>query len=309
MAVVRQGCTPSDTPAPKWQPDVDYTTSTLVRFEDRLYQCVQSHKSQTDWPPTSTPALWVTPTPCGVTKWQDQTSYKAGSRVTYQGKTYQCLQAHTSLRSWEPPLTPALWKEVDPTTPDPDPTPTPDPGYTIAATFSTVGMYNQPATRLVVRPADPDALAPALRLVGVDCSNVSDATGDSAAGLLTQLALGDPLPSVGTLSRKLEVKGLSDGDRQGIHALVHLPEGDNAAAALFFVEQLDTKGEVVGGIAMLATRSGRSGKALKALAAPAPSGTLATAASSVGISASVLYRPYATDPGWSSIQSETSIEL
>lgn len=45
-----------------------------------------------------------------VAAWQPNTSYAVGALVTYNGQTYQCLQAHTSLVGWEPPNVPALWK-------------------------------------------------------------------------------------------------------------------------------------------------------------------------------------------------------
>lgn len=42
--------------------------------------------------------------------WSPNTAYKSGDLVSYSGKTYACLQAHTSLTGWEPPNVPALWK-------------------------------------------------------------------------------------------------------------------------------------------------------------------------------------------------------
>ncbi len=42
-------------------------------------------------------------------EWAPYVSYKVGDQVTYQGVTYQCIQAHTSLPGWEPPIVPALW--------------------------------------------------------------------------------------------------------------------------------------------------------------------------------------------------------
>jgi chitinase len=44
-----------------------------------------------------------------IPAWAPNTSYSVGAQVTYQGSTYQCRQAHTSLVTWEPPNTPALW--------------------------------------------------------------------------------------------------------------------------------------------------------------------------------------------------------
>jgi chitinase len=42
--------------------------------------------------------------------WAPNVAYKVGDEVTYGGQTYVCLQAHTSLVGWEPPIVPALWK-------------------------------------------------------------------------------------------------------------------------------------------------------------------------------------------------------
>ncbi|MDR6225478.1 lytic polysaccharide monooxygenase [Desmospora profundinema] len=45
--------------------------------------------------------------------WQAQASYQVGDQITYQGKTYTCIQAHTSQEGWEPPNVPALWGEAE----------------------------------------------------------------------------------------------------------------------------------------------------------------------------------------------------
>ncbi len=47
-----------------------------------------------------------------VPAWAPNTAYAVGAQVTYQGVLYQCRQAHTSLVTWEPPNTPALWLVV-----------------------------------------------------------------------------------------------------------------------------------------------------------------------------------------------------
>ncbi|BCJ98158.1 glycosyl hydrolase family 18 protein [Anaerocolumna chitinilytica] len=44
--------------------------------------------------------------------WTAGTAYKAGDLVTYGGKTYKCIQGHTALTGWEPPIVPALWQLV-----------------------------------------------------------------------------------------------------------------------------------------------------------------------------------------------------
>ncbi|AZK48256.1 glycosyl hydrolase family 18 protein [Paenibacillus lentus] len=41
--------------------------------------------------------------------WAPNVSYKVNDQVTYEGKTYYCIQPHTSLPGWEPANVPALW--------------------------------------------------------------------------------------------------------------------------------------------------------------------------------------------------------
>lgn len=59
--------------------------------------------------PTATPPTSST-TPPGGTSWAVGTAYAAGARVTYGGRGYTCLQAHTAQPGWEPPAVPALWR-------------------------------------------------------------------------------------------------------------------------------------------------------------------------------------------------------
>ncbi|WP_055478317.1 M4 family metallopeptidase [Sphaerimonospora mesophila] len=48
----------------------------------------------------------------GETTWSTWTAYNAGDIVTYDGVRYRCLQSHTSLPGWEPPIVPALWQRL-----------------------------------------------------------------------------------------------------------------------------------------------------------------------------------------------------
>lgn len=60
--------------------------------------------------PTATPTVTPTPTATpGIAPWAPGVVYKVGDKVTYDGLTYTCRQAHTSLTGWEPPIVPALW--------------------------------------------------------------------------------------------------------------------------------------------------------------------------------------------------------
>ena len=45
-----------------------------------------------------------------IPAWAPNVAYNVGNLVTYNGSTYKCLQAHTSLVGWEPPAVPALWQ-------------------------------------------------------------------------------------------------------------------------------------------------------------------------------------------------------
>ncbi len=56
-------------------------------------------------PPTTSP---TTAPPAGGT-WAPNTAYATGQVVTYNGRRYQCRQAHTSLVGWEPSNVLALW--------------------------------------------------------------------------------------------------------------------------------------------------------------------------------------------------------
>ncbi|MEV1001864.1 lytic polysaccharide monooxygenase [Nonomuraea sp. NPDC050202] len=67
--------------------------------------------------PTPTPTATPTPTPTPTASqsggtWRAGTAYRVGDRVTYNGLTYECTQAHTALTGWEPPNVAALWRRV-----------------------------------------------------------------------------------------------------------------------------------------------------------------------------------------------------
>lgn len=61
--------------------------------------------------PSPTPTATSQP-PGGSTTWAPYTSYPAGAQVTYDGVEYVCIQGHTSLPGWEPPIVPALWQPI-----------------------------------------------------------------------------------------------------------------------------------------------------------------------------------------------------
>ncbi|CAF1325319.1 unnamed protein product [Rotaria sordida] len=50
--------------------------------------------------------------PGNASEWKPHHSYLVNDQVKYQGKTYRCRQAHTSLPDWIPSVVPALWLMV-----------------------------------------------------------------------------------------------------------------------------------------------------------------------------------------------------
>lgn len=66
-------------------------------------------------PTTATPATWPqgwaqeTGLPPAIGAWASGQAVKVGDLRTYGGKTYRCLQAHTTQAGWTPDAVPALW--------------------------------------------------------------------------------------------------------------------------------------------------------------------------------------------------------
>lgn len=97
----------------EWVANEPVTVGTRRTYDGVLYECIQSHTTQTDWQPDRTPALWrelITAPQTGA--WAVGVSYKIGDRVIYNGATYECIQAHTSQAGWTPAAVPALWRKL-----------------------------------------------------------------------------------------------------------------------------------------------------------------------------------------------------
>lgn len=100
----------------EWTQDVVYAEGDRVRYDDKLYRCIQNHNAQSDWTPTAAPSLWVAILPgqggTEIGEWvqPDATNaYKTGDKVTYNGKTYESLIDNNV---WSPAAYPGGWKEV-----------------------------------------------------------------------------------------------------------------------------------------------------------------------------------------------------
>lgn len=81
-----------------WEASTAYALDVRVRFEGKLYKCVQAHTSQEDWTPDITPALWTdVAKPGEIPVWKQPTgaqdAYRIGDLVHYpdaDGPVYRC---------------------------------------------------------------------------------------------------------------------------------------------------------------------------------------------------------------------------
>lgn len=118
-----------------WKLYSRYYVGERVIYRGKIYSCIQKHVSSRRRTPDVTKSLWQirSPLPTTTTKrtstrkptttprtttnnnapeWEPFKSYSGGDKVTYQGKIYQCRQAHISLTDWMPPAVLALWLRV-----------------------------------------------------------------------------------------------------------------------------------------------------------------------------------------------------
>jgi chitinase len=93
------------TPAPVTNPSTTPSASTVQTN-------APNSTAQTNTPNSTAPAS-TTQEPSGdILPWQTNTPYNTGDRVTFEGKTYRCLQSHTSLSHWTPAAIAALWQLI-----------------------------------------------------------------------------------------------------------------------------------------------------------------------------------------------------
>lgn len=78
---------------PEWKAGTEYAVGKRVRYQDKLYRCVQAHASQEGWEPPVTPALWTRTAAEGeIPEWVQPTgahdAYGTGDKVRHNGKTW-----------------------------------------------------------------------------------------------------------------------------------------------------------------------------------------------------------------------------
>ena len=88
---------------PAWVSGTNYSTDERIEYGGNLYRCVQAHRSQTDWTPPATPALWVL---VSLEEWPDwvqplgaHDAYNIGAKVTHAGKRWT---SNIDANVWEP---------------------------------------------------------------------------------------------------------------------------------------------------------------------------------------------------------------
>jgi hypothetical protein len=100
---------------PEWRAGTAYAVGDLAAYQGTLYQCLQAHTSQADWPPDITPALWLSKSPKGVIlEWKQPTgghdAYNTGDLVLFQGQVYEST---IDGNVWSPVDYPAGWRLID----------------------------------------------------------------------------------------------------------------------------------------------------------------------------------------------------
>lgn len=96
---------------PKWQTETDYAVGDRIRYEDKLYKCIQAHTSQADWTPDATPALWARVSVDEYPEWiqphGSEDAYQTGDKVSHNDKHWiSTVDANV----WEPSV--YGWDEV-----------------------------------------------------------------------------------------------------------------------------------------------------------------------------------------------------
>ncbi len=97
---------------PDWTPGAKVKPGDVLAWDGTLVECIQAHTTQADWTPGKVPALFRIHRTPEMTEWVAGIAVKAGERFTYGGATWECVQAHTTQKGWEPDRVPSLWRKV-----------------------------------------------------------------------------------------------------------------------------------------------------------------------------------------------------
>lgn len=86
---------------------INYSVNDRVRYDGRLWKCVQAHTSQIGWEPDRTPALWTeVAEPGEIPVWRQPTgaqdAYSRGDRVHYPDADGAVYVSTVDNNVWEP---------------------------------------------------------------------------------------------------------------------------------------------------------------------------------------------------------------
>lgn len=100
---------------PAWAADTNYELGVRVRYDGKLYKCVQAHTSQDQWTPDVTPALWVdVAEPGTIPVWRQPTgvqdAYMTGDKVHYPDEQGPIFISTVDYNTWAPGV--YGWDEV-----------------------------------------------------------------------------------------------------------------------------------------------------------------------------------------------------
>ena len=100
---------------PTWKIDAQYVLDDRVRYNERLYKCVQAHTSQQDWAPDVTSALWTeVAEPGTIPVWRQPTgaqdAYMTGDKVWFPEENTTVYVSTVDYNTWAPNV--YGWEEV-----------------------------------------------------------------------------------------------------------------------------------------------------------------------------------------------------
>ena len=100
---------------PRWKPDMDAPAGMRMYYEGKLYRVVQGHRTQEEWPPDRTPALFTeVAEPGEIPVWKQPTgaqdAYMAGDHVHYPDADGPVYVSTVDNNVWTPGV--YGWEEV-----------------------------------------------------------------------------------------------------------------------------------------------------------------------------------------------------
>ena len=103
---------------PLWAAGEEYILDVRVRYDEKLYKCVQAHTSQGGWEPPNVPALWTeVAKPGEIPVWRQPTgaqdAYMTGDKVHYPTADDPVYVSTIDNNVWAPDAYPAGWEVVE----------------------------------------------------------------------------------------------------------------------------------------------------------------------------------------------------